>query len=360
MTWLGHHNLTALRDFLNESYRMRDLAAFAANVAVTLPRVISSELASYITFNRQIPRVTWITAPIGVVSPGADRILERLVSVLPVTSHRLRTGDVSALKITDLIDRTELHRLPVYTELFRPLRLEYEMGIALSVGSASSVAVALYRTTRDFSERDRLMLNAVRPHLREAHEAARGLTRLARETDNRASARTTAREGVAIDRRGTVRRMSRRAHAWLSQSFGVRLSRSRLPETLRLWIRQQEDALSSVTQELPLPRRPLVLEGTDARIIIRLLSGPDESYLVLERVEAAIRPASIEDRFALTGREAEVLAWVAQGKSNEEIAEIVRASPRTIHKHLERVYKKLGVDNRFAATLAVAEQAEVI
>ena len=45
MKWLGHRNLKALRDFLNDTYRMRDLAAFAANVAVTLPRVISSELA---------------------------------------------------------------------------------------------------------------------------------------------------------------------------------------------------------------------------------------------------------------------------------------------------------------------------
>ena len=55
-------------------------------------------------------------------------------------------------------------------------------------------------------------------------------------------------------------------------------------------------------------------------------------------------------------REAEVLAWVAQGKSNSEVAGIIQARPRTIEKHLEHVYKKLGVENRFAAMLAVIGQ----
>lgn len=51
----------------------------------------------------------------------------------------------------------------------------------------------------------------------------------------------------------------------------------------------------------------------------------------------------------LTPREAEVLQWVAQGKSNEAIAVILGTRPRTIHKHLERIYTKLGVENRTAA-----------
>ena len=45
----------------------------------------------------------------------------------------------------------------------------------------------------------------------------------------------------------------------------------------------------------------------------------------------------------------EVLRWVAAGKTNSQIAEIVSASPRTIGKHLENVYAKLGVETRTAA-----------
>ena len=52
---------------------------------------------------------------------------------------------------------------------------------------------------------------------------------------------------------------------------------------------------------------------------------------------------------ALTPREREVLEWVAAGKTNRDIAAIVGARPRTIEKHLERIYEKLGVETRTAA-----------
>jgi DNA-binding CsgD family transcriptional regulator len=52
----------------------------------------------------------------------------------------------------------------------------------------------------------------------------------------------------------------------------------------------------------------------------------------------------------LTEREAEVLVWTARGKSNREMSEILSISPRTVNKHLERIFTKLGVENRAAAT----------
>ncbi len=54
--------------------------------------------------------------------------------------------------------------------------------------------------------------------------------------------------------------------------------------------------------------------------------------------------------FQLTDREAEVLVWTARGKSNREISQILSISPRTVNKHLERIFTKLGVENRAAAT----------
>ena len=52
---------------------------------------------------------------------------------------------------------------------------------------------------------------------------------------------------------------------------------------------------------------------------------------------------------ALTPREAEVLAWLAKGKTNRDISEILSMSPRTVNKHLEHVFEKLGVETRSAA-----------
>jgi DNA-binding CsgD family transcriptional regulator len=58
----------------------------------------------------------------------------------------------------------------------------------------------------------------------------------------------------------------------------------------------------------------------------------------------------LRQQFALTLREAEVLLWLARGKSNRDIAEILGISPRTVNKHVEQVFNKLDVDNRASAT----------
>lgn len=69
--------------------------------------------------------------------------------------------------------------------------------------------------------------------------------------------------------------------------------------------------------------------------------------------------ATLSARFQLTEREVEVLRWVACGKTNRDIGDILGLSPRTVNKHLEHVYVKLGVETRTAATsVALAAMAE--
>jgi DNA-binding CsgD family transcriptional regulator len=54
---------------------------------------------------------------------------------------------------------------------------------------------------------------------------------------------------------------------------------------------------------------------------------------------------------ALTPREGEVMQWLTSGKRDRDIAEILGISPRTVHKHLQRIYEKLGVETRTAAVM---------
>ena len=61
----------------------------------------------------------------------------------------------------------------------------------------------------------------------------------------------------------------------------------------------------------------------------------------------------------LTPREREVLGWVAAGKSNAQIGTILGAMPRTVAKHLERIYEKLGVESRTAAAMKAVAAAQV-
>jgi DNA-binding response OmpR family regulator/DNA-binding CsgD family transcriptional regulator len=77
--------------------------------------------------------------------------------------------------------------------------------------------------------------------------------------------------------------------------------------------------------------------------------GADEFLLRLVESDTASEESRLKRHFTLTAREADVLVWVARGKSNRDIGEILGLSPRTVNKHLEQIYAKLGVENRTSA-----------
>ena len=60
-------------------------------------------------------------------------------------------------------------------------------------------------------------------------------------------------------------------------------------------------------------------------------------------------------RRGLSEREVEVLIWVAHGKTNSDIGTILEISSRTVSKHLEHIYPKLGVESRTAAVVHLLE-----
>ena len=85
--------------------------------------------------------------------------------------------------------------------------------------------------------------------------------------------------------------------------------------------------------------------------------GANEFLLRLAKDSGAETPAEFSSELGLTTREGEVLSWLAKGKTNRDIAQILGLSPRTIDKHLEQIYSKLGVENRTAAA-AIAVNAK--
>jgi DNA-binding response OmpR family regulator len=77
--------------------------------------------------------------------------------------------------------------------------------------------------------------------------------------------------------------------------------------------------------------------------------GPNEFLLRLAKDSSPGMPAEFSSELGLTTREGEVLSWLSKGKTNRDIAQILGLSPRTVDKHLEQIYAKLGVENRTAA-----------
>jgi len=78
---------------------------------------------------------------------------------------------------------------------------------------------------------------------------------------------------------------------------------------------------------------------------------------ILFRITSATKEADdeiLKRQFGLTAREAEVLVWISKGKANRDIGEILGLSSRTVNKHLEQIYVKLGVENRASAAVKAA------
>jgi DNA-binding NarL/FixJ family response regulator len=128
----------------------------------------------------------------------------------------------------------------------------------------------------------------------------------------------------------------------------------RLGETVLDWLQAQAvlQATGGVPQPLTLARhgRRLAFALHEASAASGGESGGDDEWLVVmseSSDETTIEALGIA--FRLTAREAEVLYWVTQGKTNRDIGDILGTSPRTVHKHLEHVFGKLGVETRTAA-----------
>ncbi len=101
---------------------------------------------------------------------------------------------------------------------------------------------------------------------------------------------------------------------------------------------------------------PPKLDATDGLVVRRFAETGrnDLVTLVLEERNTPPGPAALM-KLGLTPREAEVLYWIAQGKSNPDIATILGSSVRTVHKHVEHIFQKLGLETRNAASLAALE-----
>ncbi|XAH23938.1 response regulator [Xylophilus sp. GW821-FHT01B05] len=139
---------------------------------------------------------------------------------------------------------------------------------------------------------------------------------------------------VVLDGQGRVAWRSPQATRWLDSLFGAAAA-----EDGAAWL-QSVTAAGEVQAALP-DGRQLVARHMGQ-------SGFSEAMLLLHTAPASTA-APRRPNVPLTPREAEVLSWLAKGKTNRDIADILGMSPRTVNKHLEHIFEKLGVETRTAA-----------
>ena len=305
MPALSRSDVAAALDFVREGGELRSSRAFRRHVVEGLPRLIPSSMTSY-----------------------------------------------NDLKISDLLPRRTFRASELYRVVYGPMGVEFQMAVTLPSAPGTVVGIALNRDRRDFGERDRRLLGLLQPHLaqqrrdaaeREAADAIAGMLEVLL-SDRRQAA-------VALGRGDAVAAASARA-AQLMRAYLPRPPRpAALPEPVLVWLAR--------TRAAPLaPPEPLVVEGSDGTLVGRLLSAADpdghDVLLFEERRRDDGRALAALAALGLSARQAEVLALAAQGSTNAEIAARMGISPRTVQKHLEHVFDRLGVRTRAGAAARAA------
>jgi DNA-binding CsgD family transcriptional regulator len=360
MQRLRQRDLEASLSYLRELYAQRDPETFKRYILTTISNFVPSESVIYVDPSVSVTvddpaggASTWESEP-AFSSPDLGEIAEIHGSYIdenPLIDHYRRTLDGQAVQITDFLTRSEFRRLGLYNDVFRRVGLDQWMTIVLPHGPLTATAVSLGRSGRDFSERDRLVLNLLRPHLMQAYDNAASLARIQHESVGMKQAvEMLDRAVVVLGKRGRLRWCTERAGRWISEYFGPAKDAGHLPDDLRCWVEHQRSALSDRRDIAP-PQHPLVIKRAGKRLLVRFLTDnlEDQHLLILEEQYIALSAESLKLSLGLTDREAEILLGIAQGKTNKAIAEELYVSPLTVKTHLQRFYRKLGVESRAEA-----------
>jgi DNA-binding CsgD family transcriptional regulator len=250
--------LRSLAEALPALYAETDLAALPRVFTDTLARLVPGESHGVVVHDRAQGRRHWHLRP---ASPEHAALVPAFFASFhefEPANHRRLTGTGAALALSDFTGPSGLRRLAIYADYYRPLRLEDDLSINVRHGDVVTCAAVL-RARRGFRTDERELLNALRPHFKQAW-----------------------------------------LHACTTAELRTRSAVA--PVAARAW-----------------------------------------------------SPEPLEVRYGLSPREAEVLLWVAQGKTNPEVAQILGIRPYTVRTHLERVFLKLGVETRHAAGLRALE-----
>jgi DNA-binding CsgD family transcriptional regulator len=344
---LRQHDFRAMLQFLESIYAATDIDAMMSGVARELSTIVPCEIASYAEINKRRLRINWVWHG-AEQFPDAQEIFIAHRHENPVVVHNARTLNSPPVKTTDFISLREFRRRGVYKEFYRRLGPEYMMAAKVPSDPQVQVAVAVLRSGRDFSERERRILTVMQPQLLQAYRNATLTSDLGDQLALLGRGIEIGGLGVvAIGVDGRVRWMTDTARDWLAAYFPSMPGRNRPPEEVAAWLRHSESPAVSA-ETMPEAPMPLIVARKGRRLVLRRLRHAGQILVLLREGRTTIEAADLSV-LGLAPRQAEVLAWAALGKTNIEIATILAISPRTVGHTLQQVYRKLGVESRAAA-----------
>lgn len=240
--------------------------------------------------------------------------------------------------VSDLASRKAWHGHPLYGEVFRPDGIEDQLNMEILGTPEAFTTVNILRGRRGFTLEERDLFARLRPHLTQAFHN----TSLA-ERAGLIHAPADDCWLVPVDHHG---RIVSGGDVSLPPLGHETMARGRLPVPVEAWIQEQARCLNEGWMETQLA--PLRREEQGQAWLFTLYRDMENGRYLL----SAKRLIREQRTVRLSPREAEVIDWVAAGKTNEEIAVLLGMSLNTVKTHLKRSFIKLGVENRTAAVSA--------
>lgn len=344
---------TRVLNCVPDLYEPRPLTDLPTYLPRFLSKMISADLVAYNEVDLMEPRIVATGDEPVFLDPNFLRAFEAHIHEHPIIRHQRETGDVSARKISDFLSRAEYHRLGIYKEVYGPIGAEDQFALTLHISQRRVVALAMNRSRRSFTEQDRTLLNLLRPHLVQVYRNASGFSFLRGQLDTVLSAVQSLTIGIVVlGTRGVIEFASIRARSLLNEYFPDSGRGSELPAPLKQWL-----AASNQWRDKPTPAATTdfaLARGEKCLKVRRSAGSNGECVLLLDESGSEPSPSALQS-LGLTARQAEVLFWLAQGKSNPEIAKILGTAARTIQKHVEHIFGKLHVETRTAAARRALE-----
>jgi len=372
MVTLSHNDLLALNLAIGEIYTARDMESFYRSVFSSIQSIVPCELCS---FNDVKP---YTTRFLKLISESQDHgsVSHKLLPALnahlhehPLIPHCF-SGD--AVKTTDFVSTSQFKDMAIYNEYYRHLDVEMQITFAIPISRENVSLLALSRKNIDFSERDRLLLTLLRPHLINSLRIVTELDRVTLERDLLQKESEADRKGVMLlQSDGMIVCISPFAKEMLQKYFDAALEEGDpLPERLFQWFETEANPAPLIAckknvkklrisgrSQQRIERDSLTVEKEGKRLTIKLLNDvtTGDYILVIIEKDPALLAQDLQ-RHGLSCREIEVLLWLSQGKTNMEVAAILGMSRRTVEKHVEHIFDKLGVETRAAAVAIMRKE----
>jgi DNA-binding CsgD family transcriptional regulator len=350
MEVLRQSDLTRLLVCIRACHATREYESFEQFLDRLVAALSKLVPAAHVTYNEMYPEKPEsynIASSTELGTFTAATLWRQHMKEHPVLAQVSRTGDHHAMKISDFWSQRQLRDSGLYAGFYRSYDIEDALCGSISTKLPRIIGYGWHRD-RCFSERERLLADMIRPHVIQALRNARTLAEIRSQVQLlKNGLETAALAAIVSDRQGHVKFITALAQKYLAEYLGTSQNLGlQLPEAILSWQCGQQAVVHE--GDVSPVRLPLVLERGEDRLRVRLLSNIEYNLLLLEEMPSAPDVAK-PDNAALSRRELEALAWVAQGKTNSELATILGISLSTAKKHVEHILDKLGVETRTAA-----------